>query len=859
MSPLAILASAAFGQLSFAGGPPSQTRLAAEAQYRALPQALRVPLELDWVDRPSPCGMGTDDAGERAGERFQVYRAAPCDERGSFRLEALDRPAQERLWARRAVVHAAIEAADAKWGLSRDPRWRHVNGWLDPLSRPFTWSERSLNLSPDGYSRARGRASAAEDLATFAEEWLAPVESESPGALPPDDSVRCQEPTKARALAALLEAHGAAGLPTRGDCPALDHWVDAGELDHLEVLLVQSSGQRPESLFGHLLLRPVFRGDGHLGPSFRSVIQLGALTDPGQGLKHLARGIFGGYRMLVLTLSEADLEREMLSSEQRTMRRFRLALTPAEADAVMERAWELERHGLFDYQFFTDNCAAGLLWVLQGALFDAQLEPEGRLFVSPSAVLDQLAATQVERAGARRPLLELESPALLSSGEEAARSESIRSRLEAELDDRALAAALVSAHDPSPATRRAAYESAAELTPRASAADRRRLFEWWAHAARVERASADLAAERLHQLDLRRVDPAALAPVDLDRELAERARLFRRESLLERQRMMLDRAELARERLGTLARRPLTAEEARAKREDEAFVALFDRVTELEGALAQTAFGSERPRAFLDADLAARAAEETTRAEQSVPRSGHWQAQLGAGVGFDARGAASPVLTFQSAGLAELLGDQRQRGFESGVAMRLLDGSLVVDANGGLPSVRSSQFTVFGFDTFVHPPPVLRRSWTDAIGFGFEVANDYRRDRAWPGRTGVVGRLNCSLLDRDRHQAVVAVELGAALQAGWGDRFTPLGALQGGVVLRAPLPGRWPAALRARVRYQLAEAVLGWQTLHEVGAELGVDLFVGDAPLLVRPEAWVATQLGTGWLEGGVAVSLQLR
>ncbi len=203
----------------------------------------------------------------------------------TFRDEALAPAARAELWRARAVVHALLSAWDDERHWSQTPEWRRANGWVLPFERPLSFSEHPVNQARTAFARPRGRVSAKLDLLTFAESALVPV-----NALPTDDLVRCQEFTRSRALGQFI------GVPfSPGECPAFDAWTRPDELEQIEVLFVQASGRAPESLFGHLLVRPVWRSS--LGPSFDTAVQFAAITLPTLGPAHLARGMFGGYSL----------------------------------------------------------------------------------------------------------------------------------------------------------------------------------------------------------------------------------------------------------------------------------------------------------------------------------------------------------------------------------------------------------------------------------------------------------------------------------------------------------------------------------------------------------------------------------
>lgn len=810
-----------------------------EAGLAALPAAMRAfpggTLEFELHAEPAPFGMG--DGSQEHPEwseglkRFHLYAYADSNEsRAQWRLDKLPLKTRERLWRRRAIVHAVVRRWDEALQLARRKSWRALNGWVLPLERPATFSTRALNLSVRAYSRARGRASPELDFATFAEERFVPAESFDAAALPVDDTVQCQEFSKSRVLAELFAQAGVDAPLALHSCPAFEAWADLPHLSHWEVLLAQASGRQPESLFGHVLLRPVHRASERVrGPSFAGVIQLAAVTDPIPNAAHLVRGIFGGYRLQVFSLSSRDLDRELLEKDQRSVRRFALAMSPEQAKRVLQRAWELERRGTYDYQFFTDNCATGLVWLLQGALGESAHISVGSLIAaSPAAVVDDL--TQVKIDG--EPLLKPLTPQMEASCARAERAlverkralDAVRGGLSA--DEAVAFDRVVESLDSSESgTRLAAHRRLASFTHQASAGAIPALFTAWAYTVWVERCAADLAFYKLRELDLRAVQPESVPPFDFAGEVVEREAMFERESFLQRQKMVLDRAELAAERLARLPRRPLSEDERREKFRAEETLRNFDGLLALQAGLSDGPFSSENPQAFLDRDEAQRSAQELHTQSQSQGASGHWRASIGGGVWVDTQ--LRPVVTLRSSALLEQLGDQRQRGFHSGVALKVLDADVFFEPLAGVPRVLSTRLTVLEVRSLVREPALVRQRLSSHFGWGFELSTDYQRGRPLESRSGLSGELLLLGPRTETFRAFVTAGVGASAWLGWGDRPMQGAAGPHGVIaLRLPLGGS--NGLRAQAKYQwLATSLAAAQAIDSWSFELAADLSVG--------------------------------
>jgi hypothetical protein len=865
-----------------------------EAGILALPPALRRPpggpLELMLHADAAPLGLGDGSQARpewtEGRRRFHLYRYALSEERrANVRLSRLSDEDSARLWRRRAVVHAVMQRWDDTLGWSRSQRWRRVNGWRAPLERPLVFREEAYLTYAGAFSRARGQVSASLDLVTFAEELLVPVESLNPEALGADDQVRCQEFSKARALSELVAASGLGSLPARGRCPAFDRWADEEHLSHFEVLMAAASGRQPESLFGHLLLRPVWReGSVPQGRGFAPVVQLVALTGlEARGMGYLVKGMTGGFDTGVLTTTLGDVTHETLELEQRTLRRFRLRLTRREQARMIERIWELERRGYFPYYFFTDNCASALLFLVNSVLEGGrQVRAPGKLWVLPTATLDHLARAEVAApGGASQPLLEYIPDEFESTEARAERAHVAREELlpllATHLSEDAywrLRALHWRLQSPEPAVRRAAYgwmpkviSGALGSAPAGNLEEVRKLLHsyvvWstWVERSAVDRAEAvRLELERARVLGLRTKVPTAAESV------VDRQRLFEREDELQRRLAVLDRITLLREALATAPRRPYTAEETKTLEHAQATEDAFVAATEAQGALQDGVLASVDAGAFLVEDHRRKVASERAWAEGALPRSGAARTVVRFGADFPAGGRARPVVVLQTAGLSEALGDARLHGFQPGSELRALEGELSLQPVKGLPRVLSSRLTLLGYRTLVRELPIHRRSVADMLGWGVALEAESLREHAVPYRASAQVEGLMVLDEGPRFQRFTVLGMGARAGMHWG----PLGPAptvgpRFSLIHRTGLPGSLANAVHLEARYTpfwragsgLTHEAVG---VLQVGLRLGQ---VGRYSLLFTPRAqarWVSPFTpgsGSAW-ERRLTVGLEL-
>ncbi|WP_375755030.1 DUF4105 domain-containing protein [Corallococcus exercitus] len=844
-----------------------------EAGLAALPPAMRRPpggrLELVLHPEPAPLGLGDGtkarpDWSEQR-EQFHLYRYAPSEERrATLRLSRLTDTEAEHLWRRRAVVHAVMQRWDDARGWSRRPQWRRLDGWLLPFERPLTWKESASITYAGAFSRARGQASASLDLVTFAEELFVPVESLRPDALPEDDQVRCQELSKTRAVSEFLTEARLGTLPARGDCPAFDAWAEADALSHLEVLLVAATGRQPQSLFGHLLLRPVWReGATVQGPGFERVVQLVALTGMEEkGLGYLMKGMTGGYSTVFLTGTLGDVTHESLELEQRTIRRFRLNLSPGESQRMLERIWELERRGYLGYYFFTDNCAAALLFLLNGSLENGRhVSAPGTLWVLPTATLDTLAKTNVVDASGRTvPLLEHVPDAFESTGDRARRALVEEARLLTKLAALLPSSALAPLHlvhrrlqSPEPDARRQVYgqlpravtAALAAAPPSARAEVREALHAYVAHAVRVERAAVDQAEaeklaierERLIALDLKGEGGAAQG-------VKERQLLFEREDAMQRKLAVLDRTALLQQALDTATKRLPTPDELKALVRAEHTDAAFAAATEAQGTLNDGVLADVEPRAFLAKDHQRKTEAEATWARGALRESGAARTVVSGGVDFPEVGAARPVVSLRTSAMNESLGDARLHGFQSSSELRVLDGELSVEPRWGVPRILGSRLTLVGYRTLMPQLPQQQRSFSDSLGWGAEAKMSTDIGRPLPYRASVEAEALGVVAASERFDTFLAVGLGAQATMAWSP-FETVPAIGPRLSLahRTALPGPGNSALRLEATY-----VPAWRTgitpgfTHEADATLQVEWYLGRVArwsVLLTPRAQV--------------------
>lgn len=715
-----------------------------EAGARAVPARLRDavgPVRFRRVRRPCLYGMGRyssacptwDDEG-----RFLIYDVPPLQGEGPvWRLQQLDRSERVSVQRQRAVVHAFVSKWDeeAKW--SDEPIWRMINGWTqktDPQN-VYRW----------GYSRFMGQRSPRLDLVTFAEEFFVRPETvidrERRDALDPNLGVACQDFTKSR----FVKKHLVALDPAwRADdqwfdrCPEFESWARTQDVDGIDVLIAAATADRPESLYGHLLLHVQYRG---ASVGFEPVYQFGAVTDSDVGMiDYFTRGLLGGFVSAIEIADFRSVDRRILQDEQRTLRHYRLNLDRRQILHLQQRLWEAERRVRYPYFFLDDNCASFLYDLVAPAL-GIELDGRGSFIVTPTDVLDTLAETSNSGRG---PLLTKSTTVHYSSRARAQQGVTHRRQAvsafadevggapdverlarqieEAPVEERAtlypeLAAAFAGAID--------AWDG--ELEP-SDDAPHRLALDYFVQSSRVERFVVEVAARRTRARRLRTLD---IEPQSAEEMLAKRETLYMFEDLERRSSLVEAWTREADELLSsqdademTPAARQALAREKTAKATYAAAIGGMSTIIDrFEPDL--DAVG------YLDRKESNFRAEEARRNELAVGPSGKNRLVLGAGAIIGDRADATAVSgVLKYAFIAEYLGEQRRRGLRPDIESQVFDLQLNLPFDSPLYRRIDAELTLIGFKTIEQPLDPVRDAWDDFLGWGFDgiIRHDGARD-----------------------------------------------------------------------------------------------------------------------------------
>jgi hypothetical protein len=211
-----------------------------------------------------------------------------------------------------------------------------------------------------------------------------------------------------------------------------------------------------------------------------------------------------------------------------------------------------------------------------------------------------------------------------------------------------------------------------------------------------------------------------------------------------------------------------------------------------------------------------------------------------------------PVVSLQSSGLAELLGDQRVRGFQSSSELRILDTDVVLAPHLAWewPEIVQSKFTLFAFRSIKRELPMANDSRLAKVGWGMSLDTDFRAGRTIPSRTSIGGELIAIGGHDRRFTSFFTGALGLSGFVGWGDGPVAVGLAPYAVLsARAPLGGHGANALRVEAHGQLGVAPTRAQLLMpELVITASLELLVGQPgglALLLKPQAWLHAEPGS--------------
>ena len=237
--------------------------------------------------------------------------------------------------------------------LANDPFWislghyeaAKLGGWRSYVSDKKFFLAAAGNEHPD------------RELAATVQALYAPA---SAG----EKHAQCVYPARTRWLKAQLNLTDLPTLP----CTEFKQWFKDVSPHSAVMIFPAAYLNSPSSMFGHTLLRidqANVQSDQTALLSY--AINFGAYIEGSDNsILYAWKGLMGGYPGLFALVPYQEKLSEYRSLENRDLWEYRLNLTQAETERMVEHVWELKQIQ-FDYFFFDENCSYRLLELLQVA------------------------------------------------------------------------------------------------------------------------------------------------------------------------------------------------------------------------------------------------------------------------------------------------------------------------------------------------------------------------------------------------------------------------------------------------------------------------------------------------------------
>ncbi len=254
--------------------------------------------------------------------------------------------------------------------LANDPFWislghyetAKLGGWRSYVS------DRKFFLAADGNEHPD------RELAATVQALYAPA---SAG----EKHAQCVYPARTRWLKAQLNLSDLPKLP----CTEFKQWFKDVSPHSAVMIFPAAYLNSPSSMFGHTLLRidqANVQSDQTALLSY--AINFGAYIEGSDNsILYAWKGLMGGYPGLFALVPYQEKLSEYRSLENRDLWEYRLNLTQAETERMVEHVWELKQIQ-FDYFFFDENCSYRLLELLQVARPSLRLTEQFPLTAIPT-------------------------------------------------------------------------------------------------------------------------------------------------------------------------------------------------------------------------------------------------------------------------------------------------------------------------------------------------------------------------------------------------------------------------------------------------------------------------------------------
>lgn len=187
-------------------------------------------------------------------------------------------------------------------------------------------------------------------------------------------------------------------------CPEYEQYLSQYPVNEVSVVYAAGFLGNPASMFGHLLLRLKLNNNARL---LDNTFNFGAMVPPQDNkLTYIFQGITGGYEARFSDEPFYHHSHVYNEDELRNLWEYSLSLTPKQIQLLLAHRYELQ-NVVFDYYFFTENCAFQLAELLE-LVSNKSILSTKYPWVLPYDVISSLAdnhpdlVTKVERTPSRQ-------------------------------------------------------------------------------------------------------------------------------------------------------------------------------------------------------------------------------------------------------------------------------------------------------------------------------------------------------------------------------------------------------------------------------------------------------------------------
>lgn len=168
------------------------------------------------------------------------------------------------------------------------------------------------------------------------------------------------------------------------ECKDFDFLLQRMDPKSVSLIFPFMQGSSPSSMFGHTFLRI----DSNSKPRMLSyAFNYGSQRDKSDNkLTYMYKGFFGGYRGVYSLLPYYEKIKEYRDIEERDVWEYNLNFTKEETYQMIRHIWEVEPNYSW-YYFFTQNCSYKMLWIMESARENLDLQKYFAFHVIPSETI----------------------------------------------------------------------------------------------------------------------------------------------------------------------------------------------------------------------------------------------------------------------------------------------------------------------------------------------------------------------------------------------------------------------------------------------------------------------------------------